>query len=156
MIAGLAGMLYAPQMRIFTPTNLIPSESILVVIWVAVGGRGTLSGPILGALVVNYGYSYLTSRAPDAWPFALGGSFLAVDPATLDRVVRGVEEAIASVAGALEGTGPVLLVSQTVRSPLRQVLARVNPRLAVLSHSEVPPDNANSQEFLKILQVLIT
>ena len=49
MIAGLGGMLYAPQMGIFTPTNMEASASILVVVWVAVGGRGALSGAILGA-----------------------------------------------------------------------------------------------------------
>jgi urea transport system ATP-binding protein len=78
MIAGLAGMLYAPQMGIFTPTNLEPKESILVVIWVAVGGRGTLAGPIIGALAVNLIYSQLTSSAPDTWPFVQGGLFVAV------------------------------------------------------------------------------
>ena len=77
-IAGLAGMLYAPQMKIFTPTNLEPKESIGVVIFVAVGGRGTLSGPIVGALAVNYLYSWLTSNSPDAWPFVLGLLFVLV------------------------------------------------------------------------------
>ena len=78
MIAGLAGMLYAPQMGIFTPTNLETKESILVVIWVAVGGRGTLSGPIVGALSVNLLYNWLTSAAPDTWPFVQGALFILV------------------------------------------------------------------------------
>ena len=78
MIAGLAGILYAPQARIYTPQYLEPRWSIMVVIWVAVGGRGTLSGPILGALGVNYLYDYLTSASPDTWPFVLGGLFIAV------------------------------------------------------------------------------
>ncbi len=73
MIAGLAGMLYAPQMQIFTPTNLEPKESILVVVWVAFGGRGSLSGPVAGALLVNLLYFYLTGWSPAAWPFLLGG-----------------------------------------------------------------------------------
>ena len=75
-IAGLAGMLYAPQMKIFTPTNLEPKESIAVVIFVAVGGRATLSGPIIGALAVSYLYSWLTSNSPDAWPIVLGLLFV--------------------------------------------------------------------------------
>ncbi|MEO1979501.1 MAG: branched-chain amino acid ABC transporter permease, partial [Fuerstiella sp.] len=75
-IAGLAGMLYAPQMKIFTPTNLEPKESIGVVIFVAVGGRATLSGPIIGALAVSYLYSWLTSNSPDAWPIVLGLLFV--------------------------------------------------------------------------------
>ena len=78
MIAGLAGMLYAPQMQIFTPTNLEPKESILVVVWVAFGGRGTLSGPVAGALLVNLLYFYLTGWSPQAWPFLLGGMFVFV------------------------------------------------------------------------------
>ena len=78
MVAGLAGMLYAPQMQIFTPTNLEPKESILVVVWVAFGGRGTLSGPVAGALLVNLLYFYLTGWSPEAWPFLLGGMFVFV------------------------------------------------------------------------------
>ncbi|MEO1997162.1 MAG: urea ABC transporter ATP-binding protein UrtD [Planctomycetaceae bacterium] len=78
VIAGIGGMLYAPQMKIFTPTNLEPQESIGVVIFAAVGGRGTLSGPILGALAVSYLYSSLTSKSPDAWPIVLGLLFVLV------------------------------------------------------------------------------
>ena len=99
MIAGLGGMLYAPQMGIFTPTNMEVRESILVVSWVAVGGRGTLGGAVAGTLVVNLFYSFLTSRqeffwfledylapatyeklvwTPDYWPFVLGGLFIIV------------------------------------------------------------------------------
>jgi urea transport system ATP-binding protein len=78
MIAGLAGMLYAPQMQIFTPTNLEPRESILVVVWVAFGGRASLSGPVAGALLVNLLYFYLTSWSPETWPFLLGGLFVFV------------------------------------------------------------------------------
>ena len=77
-IAGLGGMLYAPQMGIFTPHNMLPIESILVVVWVAVGGRGTLWGAVIGALVVNYGYSILTSRYPDYWMFVLAAVFLLI------------------------------------------------------------------------------
>ena len=87
MIAGLAGMLYAPQMGIFTPTNLEPKESILVVIYVAVGGRGSLSGPIIGALAVNLIYSYLTSVAADTWPFVQGALFIAVVLARPDGLI---------------------------------------------------------------------
>ena len=78
MIAGLAGMLYAPQMQSFTPTNLEPKESILVGVWVAFGGRGTLSGPVIGALLVNLLYFFLTGWSPDTWPFLLGGLFVFV------------------------------------------------------------------------------
>ncbi len=66
-----------------------------------------------------------------------GGSFLAVDGNTLDRLVRGIES---SVPPGADGKQPVLLTSQAIRAPLRQLLARVAPRLAVLSHNELPPD----------------
>ncbi|MEO1995718.1 MAG: hypothetical protein ABGZ17_10635, partial [Planctomycetaceae bacterium] len=75
MIAGLAGMLYTPQARIFTPSYLEPGWSIMVVIWVAMGGRGTLAGPFFGALAVNYGRDYLSSESADAWPVVLGSLF---------------------------------------------------------------------------------
>jgi len=62
MIAGLAGMLYVPQMGIITPFDMEAGKSIMIVIWVAVGGRGTLAGAVLGALVVNLLYNYFTSQ----------------------------------------------------------------------------------------------
>ena len=85
-IAGLGGMLYAPQMGIFTPANMEADKSILVVIWVAVGGRGTLSGAVLGALGVNLLYNFFTSEKdfhlftwqPQYWQFVLGAMFIAV------------------------------------------------------------------------------
>jgi len=68
------------------------------------------------------------------------GSFLSVDPATLEGLVRGLERAVQKVGSAREGNGPVLLCSQSLRPSLRQIVARLLPRLAVLSHSELPPD----------------
>jgi urea transport system ATP-binding protein len=99
MLAGLGGMLYVPQKLIITPHNMSVLESIMVVIWVAVGGRSTLSGAILGTLVVKMMYYYFTSQRellyfakrvipdslyswtvwrPDYWMFVLGGTFVAV------------------------------------------------------------------------------
>jgi urea transport system permease protein len=78
MLAGLAGMLYAPQMGIFAPSEMEAAKSILIVIWVAVGGRGTLSGAILGAIGVNLFYNFLTTRMPEAWPFVQGMLFIGV------------------------------------------------------------------------------
>jgi flagellar biosynthesis protein FlhA len=68
------------------------------------------------------------------------GSFLSVDPATLEALVRGLEGAVQKLGAPREGNGPVLLCSQSLRPPLRQIVARLVPRLAVLSHSELPPD----------------
>jgi len=78
-MAGVAGALYVPQVGIINPSEFAPGNSIEAVIWVAVGGRGTLTGAVLGAFVVNYAKTYFTSGvlAP-YWLFALGGLFVAV------------------------------------------------------------------------------
>jgi len=77
-MAGIAGALYVPQVGIINPSEFAPANSIEVVIWVAVGGRGTLIGPAIGAVLVNFAKSYLTGAIPEAWLFALGGLFIAV------------------------------------------------------------------------------
>jgi urea transport system permease protein len=78
-MAGVAGALYVPQVGIINPGEFAPGNSIEAVIWVAVGGRGTLTGAVLGALLVNYAKTYFTSGvlAP-YWLFMLGGLFVAV------------------------------------------------------------------------------
>jgi urea transport system permease protein len=78
-MAGVAGALYVPQVGIINPSEFAPGNSIEAVIWVAVGGRGTLSGAVLGALLVNYAKTYFTSGvlAP-YWLFMLGALFIAV------------------------------------------------------------------------------
>ncbi len=78
-MAGVAGALYVPQVGIINPSEFAPGNSIEAVIWVAVGGRGTLIGAVLGAFVVNYAKTYFTSGvlAP-YWLFMLGGLFVAV------------------------------------------------------------------------------
>ena len=78
-MAGIAGALYVPQVGIINPSEFAPGNSIEAVIWVAVGGRGTLTGAALGAVLVNYAKSYFTSGvlAP-YWLFMLGGLFIGV------------------------------------------------------------------------------
>jgi urea transport system permease protein len=78
VMAGIAGALYVPQVGIINPSEFAPANSIEIVIWVAVGGRGTLHGAILGAFLVNYAKSYLTGAVPELWLFALGALFVAV------------------------------------------------------------------------------
>ncbi|MDO9500873.1 urea ABC transporter permease subunit UrtC [Falsiroseomonas sp.] len=78
MLAGVAGALYVPQVGIINPGEFSPANSIEAVIWVAVGGRGTLVGAVLGAFTVNGLKTWLTSAAPDLWLFVLGGLFVAV------------------------------------------------------------------------------
>jgi urea transport system permease protein len=78
VMAGIGGALYVPQVGIINPSEFSPGNSIEAVIWVALGGRGTLSGAILGAVLVNYAKTWLTSALPGLWLFALGGLFIFV------------------------------------------------------------------------------
>jgi urea transport system permease protein len=78
-MAGVAGALYVPQVGIINPSEFQPGNSIEAVIWVAVGGRGTLVGPVIGALLVNYAKTTFTTGAlAPYWLFLLGGLFVAV------------------------------------------------------------------------------
>ena len=78
VLAGIAGALYVPQVGIINPGEFAPINSIELVVWVAVGGRGTLHGAVLGAVLVNLGKSYFTVALPELWLFVLGGLFVAV------------------------------------------------------------------------------
>jgi len=78
IIAGVAGALYVPQVGIINPGEFAPINSIEVVIWVAVGGRGTLYGAAAGAVMVNYAKTYFTGALPDVWLYALGSLFVLV------------------------------------------------------------------------------
>ena len=77
-MAGVAGALYVPQVGIINPSEFAPGNSIEAVLWVAVGGRGTLVGPIIGAILVNFGKTWLTGALPEVWLFALGALFIVV------------------------------------------------------------------------------
>jgi len=76
IIAGIAGALYVPQVGIINPGEFSPLNSIEIVIWVAIGGRGTLYGAVVGAVLVNYAKTQLTGLVPEAWLFVLGGLFV--------------------------------------------------------------------------------
>jgi len=78
MLAGIAGALYVPQVGIINPGEFSPLNSIELVVWVAIGGRATLYGAVVGAVLVNYGKTYFTGAFPEAWLFALGGLFVLV------------------------------------------------------------------------------
>ncbi len=67
-----------PQVGIINPSEFSPLNSIEVVIWVAVGGRGTLHGAALGAILVNYAKTFLTGALPEAWLYVLGALFVLV------------------------------------------------------------------------------
>ena len=76
MIAGVAGALYVPQVGIINPGEFAPLFSIELVIWVAIGGRGTLYGAIAGAILINFAKTQLTGIFPEAWIFVLGSIFV--------------------------------------------------------------------------------
>jgi urea transport system permease protein len=107
-LAGMAGALYAPQVGIITPAQIGVLPSLEMVIWVAVGGRGTLIGAVVGAVGVNWGRSVLTNYFPELWPFVLGGLFVAVVLLFPDGVVglwqrvlskwRGLNQTVAVAA----------------------------------------------------------
>lgn len=76
MLAGVAGALYVPQVGIINPGEFAPLLSIEMIIWVAVGGRGTLFGAVIGAILVNYAKTYFTGAFAEIWLFLLGGLFV--------------------------------------------------------------------------------
>jgi urea transport system permease protein len=87
VLAGIAGALYVPQVGIINPGEFAPINSIEVVVWVAMGGRGTLFGAVFGAIAVNYAKSYLTMAWPEIWLFFLGALFVLVTVALPQGVV---------------------------------------------------------------------
>ncbi len=78
LIAAIGGVLYVPQVGIINPSEMAPDKSIEAVVWVAIGGRGTLIGPIIGAVAVNVLKSWATRAYPDLWLLILGGLFIVV------------------------------------------------------------------------------
>lgn len=78
VMCGIAGALYVPQVGIINPGEMSPAASIEIAIWAAVGGRGTLVGPIAGAFLVNGAKSWLTVAAPEFWLYVLGALFIGV------------------------------------------------------------------------------
>ena len=78
VLCGIAGALYVPQVGIINPSEMSPANSIEIAIWVAVGGRGTLIGPVIGAFAVNLAKSWFTVSFPEYWLFFLGLLFIVV------------------------------------------------------------------------------
>ncbi|RAZ74437.1 urea ABC transporter permease subunit UrtC [Mesorhizobium atlanticum] len=126
IMAGIAGALYVPQVGIINPGEFDPANSIEVVIWTAVGGRGTIVGPIIGALLVNAGKSWFTGVLPEFWLFALGGLFVAVTLLLPKGIVgmwdswRGRAKALRAASLAAEaGNDPQAPEPKIVRSAAR-------------------------------------
>lgn len=113
MMAGLGGALYFPQKGIITPKEMEPFWSILVVAWVAFGGRGTLWGAVLGALAISQIYNVMTSEAPEYWMYVLGALFILVPlllPGGLMSIPTLIRSALSRPGGGKSPppeTGPV-------------------------------------------------
>ncbi len=95
MIAGLGGALFVPQVGIINPTEMSPVNSLEAVVWCAVGGRGTLVGPIVGAIGVNALKSWATRAYPEYWPLMMGGMFIVMVIFVPGGVVRVPGQALA-------------------------------------------------------------
>ena len=91
VLCGIAGALYVPQVGIINPGEMSPGNSIEMAIWVAVGGRGTLIGPIIGAFAVNGAKSFFTANFAEYWLFFLGAIFVLV-PLLLPNGIMGLIE----------------------------------------------------------------
>jgi urea transport system permease protein len=121
-IAGIAGALFTPQVGIISPKQLDIQPSIEIVIWVAVGGRGTLFGALLGALTVNIGKSTISSINPDIWQLIMGALFLGVVLLFPKGIVGSAQDAIAYLRNYLKPktdgqkslTVPENIVSDTI------------------------------------------
>ena len=102
VMCAIAGALYVPQVGIINPGEMSPANSIEIAIWAAVGGRGTLLGPIVGAFIVNGAKSWLTMTAPEFWLYFLGALFIAVT-LFLPNGVLGLVRKLASARGSNNG-----------------------------------------------------
>jgi len=105
IIAGVAGALYVPQVGIINPGEFAPINSIEIVIWVAVGGRGTLYGAVAGAFLVNYAKTYFTAALPEVWLYALGALFIVVT-LLLPNGIVGLRPSAWRVTPKRTGAGP--------------------------------------------------
>jgi urea transport system permease protein len=107
ILAGIAGALYVPQVGIINPGEFSPLNSIELAIWVAVGGRGTLYGAAIGAMLVNYAKTYFTAALPEVWLFALGALFVLVTlllPRGLVGIVRARSKPVRANASPADPT----------------------------------------------------
>lgn len=134
VIASLGGALYVPQVGIINPSEMTPEKSLEAVVWVAVGGRGTLVGPIVGAVSVNALKSWATREMPDMWLLLLGGMFILVVLFLPRGILGGVSDLAAWISKRFNTRVP------------EEEPGTVKPAIAALSHSvpEAQPVTRNS------------
>jgi urea transport system permease protein len=116
-LAGVAGALYVGQVGIITPARIGVLPSIEMIIWVAVGGRGTLLGPIVGAVGVSWLQSLLTTRYPDLWLLVLGALFVAVVLLVPDGVVGTLQRAVGRLRAARPAFEPARTLGREPAQP---------------------------------------
>ena len=116
-LAGVAGALYVGQVGIITPARIGVLPSIEMIIWVAVGGRGTLIGPVVGAFGVNWLQSLLTTHYPDLWILVLGGMFVTVVLFFPDGVV-GTAQKLMARFGAAKLPGPAAAANRGTKETI--------------------------------------
>jgi urea transport system permease protein len=144
MLCGFAGALYVPQVGIINPSEMQTSSSVEIAIWVAVGGRGTLVGPILGAYLVNGGKSWLTAAFPTAWLYVLGTLFVVITlvlPGGLVRMFTGAARGRAMMEGWLRDLASKRAASGTTSGalPAQANLAAPAPPSTVSPSKEQGP-----------------
>lgn len=105
MISAAAGALYVPQVGIINPSEMTPDKSLEAVVWVALGGRGTLVGPVIGAISVNSLKSWATRAYPDLWLIILGGAFVLV-VMFMPKGIVGLPAQISSIARRIRRRAP--------------------------------------------------
>ncbi len=124
VLASLGGALFVPQVGIINPSEMAPDKSIEAVVWVSVGGRGTLVGPILGAVGVNWLKSFVTHSAPEYWLYILGGLFI-VMTLFFPKGIVGIPEQVRALRRRWLST--------------RTGAAPVEPGPAAIAHSKAEP-----------------
>ncbi len=121
VLAGIAGALYVPQVGIINPNEFQPLNSIELVVWVALGGRATLYGAALGAVVVNYAKTRFTVLMPDLWLFALGALFVLVTVA----MPKGLVGSGAQLKALYQQRGQLRKLPGRIRGWLKNAAERV-------------------------------
>ncbi len=116
MIAGVGGALYVPQVGIINPSEMMTEKSLEAVVWVALGGRGTLIGPIIGAILVNYLKSWATTKFPDYWLIIMGATFV--------LVVLFMPKGIVGIPGQIRG---LVARRNSIKSAREEDLAAITP-----------------------------
>jgi urea transport system permease protein len=108
-MAGVAGALFVPQVGIISPANMAIVPSIEMVVWVAVGGRGTLAGAIVGAVTVGLARSYLSEEFPEIWLYFLGGLFVGAvilfPNGIVGSTLQGLQWLKARLLGRMQSSG---------------------------------------------------